>query len=80
MMVYFKIPKWNEIVQTCCDASKETDGFIVGFDVALNSSGQIELVEGNYAPDFDVMQSPLKIGVKKRIYSLIKEYFNIEMK
>lgn len=76
----FIIPQWNTIVETCCEAAKLTDNPITGWDVAINSKGNIEFVEGNHCPDFDVMQSPLQVGVKKRIFSLIKEYCGIEMK
>lgn len=76
----FQIPHWETILSTCCEAAKETDSPIVGFDVAINHNGQVELVEGNYGPDFDVMQSPLKIGVKKRLFSLIHDYTGIELK
>ncbi len=76
----FKIPQWKHICNTCCEVAKLTDNPITGWDVVINNRGEIEFVEGNHSPDFDVMQSPLQIGVKKRIYALIKEYCGIEMK
>lgn len=76
----FKIPKWEVIVATCCEAAKLSGNTITGWDVAINSLYQIEFVEANYGPDFDVMQSPLKVGVKKRLYEKIQEYSGIEMK
>lgn len=76
----FKIPHWDIICDTCCEAAKLTDNPITGWDVVINSKGQIEFVEGNHSPDFDVMQSPLQVGVKKRIFAKIKEYRGIEMK
>lgn len=76
----FQIPYWNEIVETCCEAAKLTQNTINGWDVAINSKGVIEFVEGNHRPDFDVMQSPLQIGVKKKIFALIKEYSGVVMK
>ena len=75
----FKIPEWDDIVRSCCEAARMTDNPITGWDVAISSRGEVEFVEGNYGPDFDVMQSPLKVGVKKKIYALIKEYRGIEM-
>ena len=75
----FKIPKWKEVVETCCEA-KLSGNTIMGWDVAINKHGEIEFVEANYGPDFDVMQSPLQVGVKKRIFAKIKEYSGIEMK
>ena len=76
----FKIPKWNAIVDTCCEAARQTRNPITGWDVVINSEGKVEFIEGNCNPDFDVMQSPLKIGIKKDIYSLIKDYCGIELK
>lgn len=76
----FIIPQWNTIVETCCEAAKLTDNPITGWDVAINSKSEIEFVEGNHSPDFDVMQSPLQVGVKRRIFAKIKEYRGIEMK
>lgn len=74
-----KIPYWETIVRTCCEAAKLTNNPITGWDVAINREGEIEFVEGNYGPDFDVMQSPLKVGVKKRIFYLIKDYLGISL-
>lgn len=76
----FKIPKWDSIVATCCEAAKLTSNPITGWDVVLNSSGEVEFVEANYGPDMDMMQTRYKAGAKKKIYALIKEYCNIEMK
>lgn len=75
-----KIPHWDTIVKTCCEAALMSGNPITGWDVAINQDGAVEFVEGNYGPDFDVMQSPMKVGVKKRIYGIIKSYFGIEMR
>lgn len=76
----FNIPHWDQICDTCCEAAKLTDNTITGWDVVVNSQGEIEFVEGNNGADFDVMQSPLQVGVKKRIFAKIKEYSGIELK
>ena len=76
----FKIPKWELICETCCEAAKLTENTITGWDVIINNQGDVEFVEGNNRSDFDVMQSPLQVGVKKKIYAKIKEYKGIEMK
>lgn len=75
-----QIPKWEAIVTACCDAAKMSGNTIMGWDVAINNHGEIEFVEANYGPDFDVMQSPLKVGIKRKIFAKIKEYSGIEMK
>ena len=76
----FVIPQWDVIVETCCEAAKQTVNPITGWDVVINSKRQIEFVEGNHSPDFDVMQSPLQVGVKRDIFTKIKEYTGVELK
>lgn len=76
----FKIPQWDVIVETCCQAAMMTDNTITGWDVAINSYGEVEFVEANFAPDMDMMQTRYKAGAKKKLYALIKEYSGIEMK
>ena len=75
----FRIPMWDAIVETCCEAAKLTDNPITGWDVAINNQGDVEFVEANYGPDMDMMQTRFKAGAKKKIYSLIKEYCGIEL-
>ena len=68
----FVIPHWEEIKAVCIDASRIVpENPITGWDVVINQAGDIEFVEGNHGPDFDVMQSPLKIGVKEILYKLL---------
>lgn len=76
----FRIPQWEKIVEICCEVAKTIDNPITGWDVVVTDKNQIEFVEGNHGPDFDVMQSPMKVGVKKKVYSLIKEYYGVELK
>lgn len=76
----FVIPKWAEIVSTCCSAAMQTDNPITGWDVAINHCGKVEFIEGNHTPDLDMMQTRYQAGFKKSIYSLIKEYCGIELK
>lgn len=69
----FQIPRWEDIKSICIEASKVIpENPITGWDVVINTKGNIEFIEGNHGPDFDVMQSPLKIGVKRKLYNLIK--------
>jgi hypothetical protein len=76
----FRIPKWDAIVATCCEAAKQTENPITGWDVALNNQGEVVFVEANYGPDMDMMQIRFKAGAKRQIYGLIKEYLGIELK
>ena len=76
----FKIPKWNVIVETVCEAAKLTANPITGWDVVLNNNGDVEFVEANYGPDMDMMQTRYNTGAKKKIFGLIKEYQGVELK
>ena len=76
----FKIPKWDMIVETCCDVAKQVGNPITGWDVVINSQGDVEFIEGNHTPDLDIMQSRYKRGIKKQLYALIKEYYGVELK
>lgn len=76
----YKIPQWDKIVETCCEAAKLTENPITGWDVVLNKQGEVEFIEANYGPDMDMMQTRYNKGAKKRIYALIKEYCGIELK
>lgn len=60
----FQIPNWNLISETCKEAHRLCDNFIVGWDVTVNKNGEVDFIEGNHAPDMDLMQSPLKLGVR----------------
>lgn len=76
----FKIPKWDAIVETCCEVAKQVGNPITGWDVVINNQGKVEFIEGNHTPDLDIMQSRYKQGIKKKIYALIKEYYGVELK
>lgn len=76
----FHIPEWNRIVATCKEASKTIpDIHFAGWDLCVNQAGQVEIIEGNHAPDFDGgMQAPLKIGVKKRLQKTVMDVMGID--
>ena len=68
----FVIPRWEEIKAVCMEACRVVpENPITGWDVVITQAGNIEFVEGNHGPDFDVMQSPLKIGVKEKLYKIL---------
>ena len=75
----FIIPNWDLICNTCCEAALLTGNTFTGWDVVLNNQGNVEFIEGNDISDVDVLQTPLQIGVKKRLYALIKQYRHIKM-
>lgn len=76
----FQVPEWGRIVSTCKEASKTIpDIHFAGWDLCINRAGQVEIIEGNHAPDFDGgMQAPLKIGVKKRLQKTVKDVLGID--
>ncbi len=75
-----QIPQWNDCKEACCKAAaKYDDVIVVGWDVCVNRDGKVEIVEGNHAPDIDVMQSPLKIG-KKRYYQSLLDNYGLKLK
>ncbi|MBQ8484723.1 MAG: hypothetical protein IJ534_01075 [Bacteroidaceae bacterium] len=76
----YRIPKWDLIVETCCSVAIELGNPITGFDVVVNNQGEIEFIEANFGPDLDVMQTRYGHGIKKELFSLIKEYCGIEMR
>ena len=76
----FRMPKWDSIVENCCELAKEVENPITGWDVVVNSEGEVEFIEANFGPDLDVMQVRYGHGIKKKLYTLIKEYCGVEMK
>lgn len=76
----FRIPHWDDIVEKSCKLAIEVANPITGWDVVVNSQGEVEFIEANYGPDLDVMQVRCGHGIKKKLYALIKEYCGIEMK
>ena len=76
----YKIPYWNEIVETCIKASKIIPNIhFVGWDVCVTKDGLVEIIEGNHAPDFDGgMQAPLKIGVKKKLQQAVIDVMGVD--
>ena len=76
----FKIPNWNQIVETCKEASQNIPNIhFAGWDLCVTKDGQIEIIEGNHAPDFDGgMQAPLKIGVKKKLQQTVIDVMDVD--
>ena len=76
----FQVPEWDSIVSTCKEASKTIpDIHFAGWDLCINRAGQVEIIEGNHAPDFDGgMQAPLKIGVKKKLQKTVMDVLGID--
>lgn len=76
----FKIPYWDKIIETCTEATKTIPNIrFAGWDVCVNKSGEVEIIEGNHAPDFDGgMQAPLKIGVKRKLQQAVIDILGVD--
>lgn len=69
----FRIPCWEDIIDTCRQAARSIpEAKIVGWDIAIRKDYTIVIIEGNHMPDFDVMQSPARQGVKKQFLEIVK--------
>ena len=76
----FKIPGWERIVETCRMASRTIPNIhFAGWDMCITKSGEIEIIEGNHAPDFDGgMQAPLKVGVKRQLQQAVMDVMGVD--
>lgn len=74
-----KIPMWDEVVEKSKYAALQTDNPITGWDIAITKDEEIEFIEGNSMPDFDMVQIPSKRGCKQKLLSDINKVFNIEL-
>lgn len=76
----FVIPHWEKIVSTCLEAVRVIpDLRFAGWDCVVLPDGRIDILEGNHGPDVDVMQSPLKRGIRTEIKDRLKSYFNYDL-
>lgn len=72
----FVIPQWEEIKKTCVSASlKYKDVRFVGWDVAINSRGEVDFIEGNATPDADVLNAVFNQRFRRRFRELTTKYF-----
>lgn len=70
----FEIPKWTEIknlIRLLHD--KVPEAWIVGWDICINQNNEVEIIEGNHLPDVDLLQSPQKQGLRRKINKLLQE-------
>lgn len=65
------IPLWKEIKEKSILASMNTDNIITGWDIAVTNDYRIEFIEGNGVPDFDMVQTPRRLGCKNRLYDTL---------
>ena len=66
------IPNWDDIVALSVELSLADYRIrFAGWDFAVLADNSVELIEGNHAPDFDVMQGPMRHGLKKKVNSTL---------
>jgi hypothetical protein len=64
----FQVPCWNQAIETVKESAKQMPHVRhVGWDVAITNQNEIELIEGNSLPNFDITQAVDQIG-KKYLY------------
>ena len=62
-IIGFRIPSWDRITELVARAAKVVpDVGYVGWDLAVDENGDVQLVEGNYGADPDVTQMPCREG------------------
>lgn len=70
----FQFPEWKKVKAAVCAAARSVPNLRhVGWDVAVTEKGDIEFVEGNSRPNFDVLQSPDQLGRWFRYEKYIQE-------
>ena len=68
------VPHWDAVLSSCLSASRSLNQIpIVGWDVAIRADGEVEFVEGNGRPDFDLMQAPCRVGGRRRVFQTLSE-------
>ena len=64
----FTYPNWDLVVSTAKKAAKKNTKIThVGWDITINDKNEVELIEGNSEPGFDLPQAVDQIG-KRHIY------------
>lgn len=59
----FQVPYWDKIKKAVLECqAMMTDCRHVGWDVTITDKGEVEFIEGNCGPDFDVVQAADSIG------------------
>lgn len=62
-IIGFEIPSWDKVVDIVSRAAMVVPEVrYVGWDVAVDGAGNVQLIEGNFGADPDVTQMPCRIG------------------
>lgn len=72
----FQIPCWDKVISSCKEAMEINKKVLVcGWDVCILPNYEIELIEGNHAPDIFMMQAPLRKGLRKQVENIYRLYW-----
>ena len=72
----FTIPEWDKVREVCKEACLQTPGLVVcGWDVCVREDGQVELIEGNHAPDIDGVQFSKQKGIRKELNDIFNRLY-----
>lgn len=70
----FQYPEWEKVKAAVCEAATMLPEMRnIGWDVAVTKEGEIEFVEGNGRPNYDVLQSPDQVGRRFRYEPYLSE-------
>lgn len=71
----FKVPYWEKLKREISAGAMKSaaKNRHIGWDVSITENGDIEVVEGNSRPDFDLMQTGDQIGKLNIYYDKINE-------
>ena len=59
----FRVPHWDKVTEAVLECqAMMTECRSIGWDVSITDKGEVELVEGNCGPDFEVQQAADSIG------------------
>ena len=59
----FQVPCWDKLVKAIEESGSLIPGIRhVGWDIAITKDGNIEFIEGNSMPNFDVTQAADQVG------------------
>ena len=70
----FQYPEWEKVKNAVCEAALMSPEMRnIGWDVAVTYNGDVEFVEGNGRPNYDVLQSPDQVGRRDRYVPYLQE-------
>ena len=75
----FQIPNWNNCLELCRKASAVVpETYFAGWDICVLPNGDVEIIEGNSAPDFNGGIQTLNKGLKYKIRELSKDMLDFD--